>query len=290
MLEGELCVVFAFQRLTKCSTGSRFYLFHLERDSNGEITKMREVNSNECQPGIKSFFWSFLINSSYVHNLDGVWKPLYTMIRASERLLHSSDRYNWFMCLTGSVPLYIFATAGMRVLSANDQKSIYDAIYRGYRKSNLRFYLSRDNLRTIDGEMEAHRQRSCISFLSSLTRRSRASRHLFIIRRLLRSVPSTLAEKVHKWPISTVSTLREILWTSRMISLRSRFFPSVQRRPNSGSKTIFSAIGRHFAMRQIIAAIDFMFRIHAITWDTSGTLPFTRVCSTKELAMSKCLS
>lgn len=155
MLEGELCVVFAFHRLTKCSTGSRFYLFHLERDSNGEITKMREVNSNECQPGIKSFFWSFLINSSYVHNLDGVWKPLYTMIRASERLLHSSDRYNWFMCLTGSVPLYIFATAGMRVLSANDQKSIYDAIYRGYRKSNLRFYLSRDNLRTIDGEMEA---------------------------------------------------------------------------------------------------------------------------------------
>ena len=124
MLEGELCVVFAFHRLTKCSTGSRFYLFHLERDSNGEITKMREVNSNECQPGIKSFFWSFLINSSYVHNLDGVWKPLYTMIRASERLLHSSDRYNWFMCLTGSVPLYIFATAGMRVLSANDQKSI----------------------------------------------------------------------------------------------------------------------------------------------------------------------
>ena len=56
MLEGELCVVFAFHRLTKCSTGSRFYLFHLERDSNGEITKMREVNSNECQPGIKSFF------------------------------------------------------------------------------------------------------------------------------------------------------------------------------------------------------------------------------------------
>ena len=56
MLEGELCVVFALHHLTKCSTGSRFYLFHLERDSNGEITKMREVNSNECQPGIKSFF------------------------------------------------------------------------------------------------------------------------------------------------------------------------------------------------------------------------------------------
>ena len=54
------------------------------------------------------------------------------------------------MCLTGSVPLYIFATAGMRVLSVNDQKSIYDAIYRGYWQSNIRFSLRRDHLRTIN--------------------------------------------------------------------------------------------------------------------------------------------
>ena len=106
-------------------------------------------------PESSTLFHRSLTDSSYVHNLDGVWKPLYTMIKASERLLHSSDRYFHCICVTGSVPLYIFATAGMRVLSANDQKSIYDAIYRGYRKSNLRFSLSRDNLRTIDGEMEA---------------------------------------------------------------------------------------------------------------------------------------
>ena len=54
-----------------------------------------------------------------------------------------------------SVPLFIFATAGMRVLSESDQKAIYDAIYDGYRQSNSHFYLSRDNLQTIDGEMEA---------------------------------------------------------------------------------------------------------------------------------------
>ena len=54
-----------------------------------------------------------------------------------------------------SVPLFIFATAGMRVLSESNQKAIYDAIYDGYRHSNLRFYLSRDNLQTIDGELEA---------------------------------------------------------------------------------------------------------------------------------------
>ena len=54
-----------------------------------------------------------------------------------------------------SVPLFIFATAGMRVLSESNQRAIYDAIYDGYRHSNLRFYLSRDNLQTIDGELEA---------------------------------------------------------------------------------------------------------------------------------------
>ena len=40
-----------------------------------------------------------------------------------------------------SVPLFIFATAGMRVLSESNQRAIYDAIYDGYRHSNLRFYL-----------------------------------------------------------------------------------------------------------------------------------------------------
>ena len=54
-----------------------------------------------------------------------------------------------------SVPLYIFATAGMRVLSESDQKAIYDALYEGYKRSSVRFYLSRTNLQTIDGEMEA---------------------------------------------------------------------------------------------------------------------------------------
>lgn len=43
----------------------------------------------------------------------------------------------------------------MRVLSESDQKAIYDALYEGYKRSSVRFYLSRDNLRTIDGEMEA---------------------------------------------------------------------------------------------------------------------------------------
>ena len=118
-----------------CSTGSRYYLFRTDRNENNEIERMVEVYSDECQPGI----------NSYVNKLDKVWKPLYRMISGSERLLHSSS----------SVPLFIFATAGMRVLSESNQRAIYDAIYDGYRHSNLRFYLSRDNLQTIDGELEA---------------------------------------------------------------------------------------------------------------------------------------
>lgn len=49
------------------------------------------------------------------------------------------------------IPLYIYATAGMRVLSESDQQAIYDAIYSGYSRSNVHFYMTRDMLRTING-------------------------------------------------------------------------------------------------------------------------------------------
>lgn len=50
-----------------------------------------------------------------------------------------------------AIPLYIYATAGMRVLSESDQTAIYDAIFSGYTQSDLHFYMTRDMLRTING-------------------------------------------------------------------------------------------------------------------------------------------
>lgn len=54
-----------------------------------------------------------------------------------------------------NIPLYIYATAGMRVLSNSDQNAIYNAIYSNYLRSDLMFYMKRNMLQTIDGEMEA---------------------------------------------------------------------------------------------------------------------------------------
>ena len=39
----------------------------------------------------------------------------------------------------------------MRVLSESDQNAIYDAIFSGFSHSNLHFYMTRDMLRTING-------------------------------------------------------------------------------------------------------------------------------------------
>ena len=53
------------------------------------------------------------------------------------------------------IPVYIYATAGMRVLNKHDQNRIYNAIYFAYLRSDLHFYMRRDMLQTIDGELEA---------------------------------------------------------------------------------------------------------------------------------------
>ena len=48
------------------------------------------------------------------------------------------------------IPVYIYATAGMRVLNKQDQNRIYNAIYLAYLRSDLHFYMRRDMLQTID--------------------------------------------------------------------------------------------------------------------------------------------
>lgn len=59
MQEGRLLgVCLARSELTVSSTGSRFYLFKMDRDENNEIMRMKEVYSAECSPGIKCTFVS----------------------------------------------------------------------------------------------------------------------------------------------------------------------------------------------------------------------------------------
>ena len=59
MQEGRLLgVCLSRSELTVSSTGSRFYLFKMDRDENNEIMRMKEVYSTECSPGIKCTFVS----------------------------------------------------------------------------------------------------------------------------------------------------------------------------------------------------------------------------------------
>lgn len=54
MPEGRLwSLCLARLELTLFSTGSRFYLFKMDRDENNEIVRMKEIYSAECSPGIK---------------------------------------------------------------------------------------------------------------------------------------------------------------------------------------------------------------------------------------------
>ena len=47
--------------------------------------------------------------------------------------------------------MYIYASAGMRVLSESDQNAIYDTIFKSYLRSDIQYYMNRDMLRTISG-------------------------------------------------------------------------------------------------------------------------------------------
>ena len=72
------------------STGSRFYLFKMDRDENNEIVRMKEVYSAECSPGIKWVCRACSTGSSYASNLGGVWKPLYTLMKNAEKHVKTS--------------------------------------------------------------------------------------------------------------------------------------------------------------------------------------------------------
>lgn len=77
------------------------------------------------------------------------------MVKGSERVTKTENLYGvyefFFFTHFRDIPLYIYATAGMRVLSESDQKLIYDAIFKGFSRSDLHFYMSRDMIRTING-------------------------------------------------------------------------------------------------------------------------------------------
>lgn len=120
------------------SSGSRVFLFQYTRDRNGELVRMNQLFSKDTNPGINSFTGS---------KLREVWPPLYELLKGARDHCPFSYRKK--------TPVYIFATAGMRVLSEKDQDDVLDTIFTSLVDSDIPFYVKRDHLRIIDGELEA---------------------------------------------------------------------------------------------------------------------------------------
>ncbi|KAK8805397.1 hypothetical protein WA158_002053 [Blastocystis sp. Blastoise] len=119
------------------SSGSRANLFHLIRDSAGVTTEVKQMGQFPTTPGI----------SSFESHPEDAWDSLYPILRLCENEIDPNSILN--------TPVYIFATAGMRVLSKSSQKRIYHNIYTHYLKSDIKLYIDESMLKTIDGEEEA---------------------------------------------------------------------------------------------------------------------------------------
>mmetsp|Transcript_34541 Transcript_34541/g.101506 ORF Transcript_34541/g.101506 Transcript_34541/m.101506 type:complete len:744 (-) Transcript_34541:68-2299(-) len=69
-----------------------------------------------------------------------------------------------------TTPVYVYATAGMRLLEADVQESIYDALSDGLRShpAVVPFVVERDNLGTIDGEDEGYFAALAVNYLGGV--------------------------------------------------------------------------------------------------------------------------
>ena len=65
-----------------------------------------------------------------------------------------------------TTPVYVYATAGMRLLPEKDQQDLYDALADGLEESIVPFRIDRENFRTIDGDDEGYFAALSVNYLS----------------------------------------------------------------------------------------------------------------------------
>lgn len=113
------------------------------------------MNQIEVTPGMRYFFSSF--NEIIAHlkriqkMLGTVFIPFWSRQSLWSILATFSMLFLLKMILSSQTPIYILATAGMRVLSKKSQKIIYNNIYTCYLKSDIKMYMDITQLNTIDG-------------------------------------------------------------------------------------------------------------------------------------------
>lgn len=118
------------------STGSRLHIFKFNVENN-KLTNINEIGSKKVKPGL----------SSYASHPDDVYNSYIELFEFAKSTIPNSEQYG--------VSMYVYATAGMRLLPNETQNAIFDNIYNGYIKSSYPFVLLRQNLKTITGKDEA---------------------------------------------------------------------------------------------------------------------------------------
>lgn len=120
------------------STGSRGYIFTFTTNEEGKRYIISQKGP-KVEPGLSS-------TETHEEVLVDYFLPIF--IEASKYIPeHSYDRTS----------AYIKGTAGMRLLSDEDQSKLWQAVYHGLSSHpDFKFHLHLNNLGTIDGHMEAY--------------------------------------------------------------------------------------------------------------------------------------
>jgi len=120
------------------STGSRGYIFTFTTNEKGKRSIISQKGP-KVEPGLSS-------TETHEEVLVAYFLPIF--IEASKYIPeHSYDRTS----------AYIKGTAGMRLLSDEDQSKLWQAVYHGLSSHpDFKFHVSLNNLGTIDGHMEAY--------------------------------------------------------------------------------------------------------------------------------------
>lgn len=121
------------------STGSRIHVFQYERNWMNNICGINEIGNKKQQPGL----------STYVKKPELAYKEIEPLFEYASLIIPKAAH--------PTVPVYIYATAGMRLLTIEEQKNIYDNIYEyfNFKQDKFLFKIVREHIQTIDGNDEA---------------------------------------------------------------------------------------------------------------------------------------
>lgn len=115
------------------SSGSRLHLY--EYAANSPLTNLKEIYHAESEPGL----------STYANSPSMAYQSIH-------RLINKTDQYLAQRQLSTRIPLYVLATAGMRLLPKNTQAAIYTKIAQQLKIEHARYSIKA--IETIPGEME----------------------------------------------------------------------------------------------------------------------------------------